>query len=39
MIDAVKLIMKLEGIFFNPVYSGKAMVGLFDLFRFNVAYT
>ncbi|MHA1221337.1 MAG: D-cysteine desulfhydrase family protein [Candidatus Heimdallarchaeota archaeon] len=31
MIDAVKLVAKLEGIFLDPVYSGKAMVGLIDL--------
>ncbi|TET28218.1 MAG: pyridoxal-phosphate dependent enzyme, partial [Candidatus Heimdallarchaeota archaeon] len=31
MIDAVKLIAQLEGIFLDPVYNGKAMVGLIDL--------
>ncbi|HUT80643.1 MAG TPA: D-cysteine desulfhydrase family protein [Candidatus Bathyarchaeia archaeon] len=33
MIDAVKLIAKLEGIFLDPVYNGKAMVGLIDLVK------
>lgn len=33
MIDTVKLIAKLEGIFLDPVYSGKAMVGLVDLVK------
>ncbi|MGC9781610.1 MAG: D-cysteine desulfhydrase family protein [Candidatus Heimdallarchaeota archaeon] len=31
MIDAVKLVAKLEGIFLDPIYNGKAMVGLIDL--------
>jgi L-cysteate sulfo-lyase len=31
MIDTVKLVAKLEGIFLDPVYNGKAMVGLIDL--------
>ncbi|MHA1531832.1 MAG: pyridoxal-phosphate dependent enzyme, partial [Candidatus Heimdallarchaeota archaeon] len=31
MIDVVKLIAQLEGIFLDPVYNGKAMVGLIDL--------
>ncbi len=34
--DAVKLIAKLEGIFLDPVYSGKAMVGLIDLVKTRV---
>ena len=33
MINAVKLIAKLEGIFLDPVYNGKAMVGLIDLVK------
>ncbi|MBN1330028.1 MAG: D-cysteine desulfhydrase family protein [Candidatus Heimdallarchaeota archaeon] len=31
MIDTIKLVAKLEGIFLDPVYNGKAMVGLIDL--------
>jgi L-cysteate sulfo-lyase len=31
MVDIVKLIAQLEGIFLDPVYNGKAMVGLIDL--------
>ncbi|MFX0114380.1 MAG: D-cysteine desulfhydrase family protein [Candidatus Hodarchaeota archaeon] len=33
MISTVKQIAKLEGIFLDPVYNGKAMVGLIDLIR------
>ncbi len=33
MIQAVKLVAKLEGIFLDPVYNGKAMVGLIDLIK------
>ena len=33
LIDTVKLIAKLEGIFLDPVYTGKAMVGLIDLVK------
>ncbi len=33
MIDTVKLVAKLEGIFLDPVYNGKAMVGLIDLVK------
>ena len=33
MIDAVKLVAKLEGIFLDPVYGGKAMTGLIDLVK------
>ncbi|MHA2306423.1 MAG: D-cysteine desulfhydrase family protein [Candidatus Hodarchaeales archaeon] len=33
MIRAVKLVAKLEGIFLDPVYNGKAMVGLIDLIK------
>lgn len=36
MIDTVKLIAKLEGIFLDPVYTGKAMVGLVDLVKTRV---
>ena len=31
MIEAVKLTAQLEGIFLDPVYTGKAMAGLFDM--------
>ncbi|NHJ86977.1 MAG: D-cysteine desulfhydrase family protein [Asgard group archaeon] len=31
MIETVKLVAKLEGIFLDPVYNGKAMIGLIDL--------
>jgi L-cysteate sulfo-lyase len=31
MITTVKLVAKLEGIFLDPVYNGKAMIGLLDL--------
>lgn len=30
-LDAIKLVARLEGIFLDPVYTGKAMYGLFDL--------
>ncbi|MFX1513224.1 MAG: D-cysteine desulfhydrase family protein, partial [Promethearchaeota archaeon] len=33
MIRTVKLVAKLEGIFLDPVYNGKAMVGLIDLIK------
>ena len=33
MIDTIKLIAKLEGLFLDPVYNGKAMVGLLDLIQ------
>ena len=33
MIDAVKLVAQLEGVFLDPVYNGKAMVGLIDMIR------
>ncbi|MFX0125610.1 MAG: D-cysteine desulfhydrase family protein [Candidatus Hodarchaeota archaeon] len=33
MIDAVKLMAKLEGVFLDPVYTGKATVGLIDLIK------
>ncbi len=33
MIETVKLVAKLEGIFLDPVYNGKAMVGLIDLIK------
>ena len=33
LINTVKLVSKLEGIFLDPVYNGKAMVGLIDLIR------
>jgi D-cysteine desulfhydrase/L-cysteate sulfo-lyase len=32
-LDAVKLVAKTEGIFLDPVYTGKAMAGLIDLIR------
>jgi len=35
LIDTVKLIAKLEGIFLDPVYNGKAMIGLIDLAKHN----
>ena len=31
LIDTVKTVAKLEGIFLDPVYNGKAMIGLIDL--------
>ena len=33
MIEAVKMLARLEGILLDPVYSGKAMAGLIDLVR------
>jgi L-cysteate sulfo-lyase len=33
MTEAVSLVARLEGIFLDPVYSGKAMAGLIDLIR------
>lgn len=33
LVETVKLVAKLEGIFLDPVYNGKAMVGLKDLIR------
>jgi L-cysteate sulfo-lyase len=33
MIEAVKMLARLEGILLDPVYSGKAMAGLIDLIR------
>ena len=33
MVDAIKLLARLEGILLDPVYSGKAMDGLIDLAR------
>jgi L-cysteate sulfo-lyase len=33
MAEAVKLVARLEGIFLDPVYSGKGMAGLIDLIR------
>lgn len=33
MVDAVKLVAQLEGIFLDPVYGGKAMAGLIDLVK------
>lgn len=35
LIETVKLIAKLEGIFLDPVYNGKAMIGLIDLVKHN----
>jgi D-cysteine desulfhydrase family pyridoxal phosphate-dependent enzyme len=32
-IEAIKLVAKLEGIFLDPVYTGKAMAGLIDLIK------
>ena len=32
-IEAIKLVAKTEGIFLNPVYTGKAMAGLIDYIR------
>ena len=31
MVEAVKLMAKMEGIFLDPVYTGKAAAGLIDL--------
>jgi L-cysteate sulfo-lyase len=36
MIDMVKLMAKLEGVFLDPVYTGKAIVGLVDLIQTKV---
>lgn len=36
MIDAVKLMAKLEGVFLDPVYTGKAIIGLIDLVKTEV---
>ncbi|MFX0209301.1 MAG: D-cysteine desulfhydrase family protein, partial [Candidatus Hodarchaeota archaeon] len=36
MVDTIKLIAKLEGVFLDPVYTGKAMVGLIDLVKAKV---
>ncbi|MFX0086151.1 MAG: D-cysteine desulfhydrase family protein [Candidatus Hodarchaeota archaeon] len=36
LIDTVKLVAKLEGIFLDPVYNGKAMIGLIDLIKTEV---
>jgi len=33
MIEAVRMLARLEGIFLDPVYSGKGMAGLIDLIR------
>jgi len=33
MIEAVRLVARLEGILLDPVYTGKAMAGLIDLVR------
>ena len=33
MVETVKLIAQLEGIFLDPVYNGKAMVGLIDMIQ------
>ncbi|MHA1944686.1 MAG: D-cysteine desulfhydrase family protein [Candidatus Hodarchaeales archaeon] len=33
VIDTIKIVAKEEGIFLDPVYNGKAMVGLIDLFN------
>ena len=36
MIEAVRMIARTEGIFLDPVYSGKGMAGLIDLIRHGV---
>ncbi|MFX0211339.1 MAG: D-cysteine desulfhydrase family protein [Candidatus Hodarchaeota archaeon] len=36
MIDTVKLMAKLEGVFLDPIYTGKAIVGLVDLIKSDV---
>ena len=36
MINTVKLVAKMEGVFLDPVYTGKAMVGLIDLIESKV---
>ncbi|MCW8924623.1 MAG: D-cysteine desulfhydrase, partial [Xanthomonadales bacterium] len=33
MIEAVRLVAELEGLLFDPVYSGKGLAGMFDLMR------
>jgi D-cysteine desulfhydrase family pyridoxal phosphate-dependent enzyme len=33
MVETVKLVAQLEGVFLDPVYNGKAMVGLIDMIR------
>ena len=33
MIEAVQMVARTEGIFLDPVYSGKGMAGLIDLIR------
>ena len=33
MAEAVRMLARLEGIFLDPVYSGKGMAGLIDLIR------
>lgn len=35
LIETLKLVAKLEGIFLDPVYNGKAMIGLIDLIKKN----
>ena len=33
MAEAVRMVAELEGVFLDPVYSGKGMAGLIDLIR------
>jgi L-cysteate sulfo-lyase len=33
MVEAVQMVARTEGIFLDPVYSGKGMAGLIDLIR------
>jgi L-cysteate sulfo-lyase len=33
MVEAVRMVARLEGILLDPVYSGKAMAGMIDLIR------
>lgn len=33
MVEAVQMLARTEGIFLDPVYSGKGMAGLIDLIR------
>ena len=33
MAEAVRMLARLEGVFLDPVYSGKGMAGLIDLIR------
>jgi L-cysteate sulfo-lyase len=33
MVEAVRMLARLEGILLDPVYSGKAMAGMIDLIR------